>query len=267
MYETLVTERRDDVARITLNRPELHNAFNATLVAELTDALEAAERDPAAQAVLLTGAGPSFCAGADTRWMRGMADASEAENKEDALRLAQLLRKLNFLAKPTIARVNGAAFGGGIGLIACCDIAVGSADASFGLSEVKLGLVPATISPYVVAAIGLRHARRLFVTGETFDAAHAASIGLLHEHVVAETLDDAVEAVCKAMRRGGPLARREAKRLALRMGGMDERQAAQIDAENAELIARLRVSDEGQEGLGAFLEKRRASWRDSSSGA
>jgi methylglutaconyl-CoA hydratase len=260
MYETLVTSRSNGLARITLNRPDLHNAFNATLVSDLTHALEAAEHDEGIEAVLLTGEGKSFCAGADTRWMRGMAEASELENKEDSLRLARMLRLLNFLSKPTIARVNGAAFGGGIGLVSCCDIAIGVEGAKFALSEVKLGLVPATIAPYVVAAIGLRHARRLFVTGEVFDAARATELGLLHECVPAERLDEAVERVLGALGKGGPQARRESKRLALRVAGMDEREAAKVDARNAELIARVRVGEEGQEGLGAFLDKRKPSW-------
>lgn len=262
MYETLVTSRSNGLARITLNRPDLHNAFNATLVSDLTHALEAAEHDEGIEAVLITGAGKSFCAGADTRWMRGMAEASELENKEDSLRLARMLRLLNFLSKPTLARVNGAAFGGGIGLVACCDIAIGVEGAKFALSEVKLGLVPATIAPYVVAAIGLRQARRLFVTGEVFEARRATELGLLHECVPGDRLDDAIEDVLKALHRGGPQARREAKRLALRVAGMDEREAARGDARNAELIARVRVGEEGQEGLGAFLDKRKPSWLD-----
>ncbi len=262
MYETITTSRSNGLARITLNRPELHNAFNAALVMDLTHALEAAEHDDGVEAVLLSGAGKSFCAGADTQWMRGMADASELENREDSLRLARMLRVLNFLSKPTIARVHGAAFGGGVGLVACCDIAIGVEGAKFALSEVKLGLVPATIAPYVVAAIGLRQARRLFVTGETFDARHAADIGLLHECVPAETLDDTIDGILKAMHRGAPLARREAKRLAMRVAGMDEHAASKVDARNAELIASLRVAEEGQEGLAAFLDKRKPAWLD-----
>jgi methylglutaconyl-CoA hydratase len=266
VYETLLTRREGSLAHITLNRPELHNAFNDTLVAELTHVLEAVEHEDSIHAVLLTGAGKSFCAGADTRWMRGMAASSKLENKEDALRLARLMRVLNFLSKPTIARVNGATYGGGIGLVSCCDIAIGSADASFALSEVKLGLVPATIAPYVVAAIGLRHARRLFVSGEVFDADHAAKIGLLHEVVAADQLDATIDGVIKALDRTGPLARREAKRLALHMGDMERTSASRMDAHNAELIARLRISKEGQEGLGAFLDKRAPEWMGPDSG-
>jgi methylglutaconyl-CoA hydratase len=263
MYDTLETSRHDGLLRITLNRPELHNAFNDALVRDLTHVLEAAEHDHGVHMVMLAGAGRSFCAGADTGWMRGMAAASEAENREDALHLARMLRLLNFLSKPTLARVHGAAYGGGIGLLACCDIAIGAESASFALSEVKLGLVPATISPYVIAAIGLRQARRLFITGEVFDAPRAAALGLLHECVPDDQLDETIEQVLRALHRNGPEARREAKRLALRVADMDERQAAKVDARNAELIARVRVGEEGQEGLGAFLDKRKPAWLES----
>lgn len=248
------------VRRITLNRPQVHNAFDDGLIAELTAALEQAGRDAAVRAVVLTGAGASFSAGADLHWMRGMAQASEADNRDDSLRLATLMRTLQYLPKPTIARVNGAAYGGGVGLVACCDIAIGVDTARFGLTEVKLGLVPAVISPYVIHAIGLRHARRLFLTGELFDAATALHIGLLHQCVAVDQLDSAVEATLALLAKAGPVAQAEAKQLALRMAGADEANAAAIDRDNAALIARLRVSAEGQEGLGAFLSKRAAAW-------
>ncbi|NII10258.1 enoyl-CoA hydratase-related protein [Oleiagrimonas sp. C23AA] len=262
MYETetLKATRHGHLAEIILNRPDVHNAFNDVLVAELTQVLEMADQKPDIHAVMITGEGKSFCAGADTHWMRGMAQASKLENKEDSLRLARLMRVLNYLSKPTIARVNGAAYGGGIGLIACCDVAIGVQSAKFSLSEVKLGLVPAVISPYVVDAIGLRRARRLFVTGEVFNAEHAAMIGLLHEAVPDDELDDAIAKLVATMEKGGPQARRESKRLALRVAGKDERAQAKLDADNAELIARVRVDEEGQEGLSAFLEKRKPSW-------
>ncbi|HET7266539.1 MAG TPA: enoyl-CoA hydratase/isomerase family protein [Oleiagrimonas sp.] len=264
MYETILTERRGHIGVVTLNRPKLHNAFNDVLVAELNSVFEAAEHDESLHALVLTGAGPSFCAGADTHWMRGMANASQLDNREDSLKLARLMRRLNFLDMPTIARVNGSAYGGGIGLIACCDIAIGTDDAKFALSEVKLGLVPAVISPYVVDAIGLRQARRLFVTGEVFGAEHAVDIGLLHEHVAAEQLDARVLELVKRLQKAGPLARRNAKRLALRVAGRSEPEQVKQDTENADLIARLRVSDEGQEGLGAFLDKRKPDWVEES---
>jgi methylglutaconyl-CoA hydratase len=259
MSAILVTDR-GAVRQIALNRPEVHNAFDDGLIAELTTALVDAGRDGAVRAVVLTGTGASFSAGADLHWMRGMAAASEEENREDSLRLAALVRTLQFLPKPTVARVNGAAYGGGVGLIAACDIAIGAEGSKFGLTEVKLGLVPAVISPYVVAAIGVRQARRLFLTGEVFDAAEACRIGLLHRVVPAEGLDEAVDFTLRLLAKAGPQAQREAKQLALRMAGIDTQGAGRTDAENAELIARLRVSAEGQEGLGAFLDKRAPGW-------
>jgi methylglutaconyl-CoA hydratase len=248
------------IRELRLNRPDVHNAFDDRLIAELTAALQACGQDPDVRAVVLTGVGASFSAGADLNWMRGMAKAGEAENREDSLRLAALMRTLQFLPKPTIARVNGAAYGGGVGLIACCDIAIGVNTAKFGLTEVKLGLVPAVISPYVIAAIGLRHARRLFLTGEIFDADTAAQVGLLHRAVSAEYLDDTVHDVLKMLSKAGPVAQHEAKRLALGMQGLTEERVARIDQDNAALIARLRVSEEGQEGLAAFLDKRAPAW-------
>jgi methylglutaconyl-CoA hydratase len=252
--------RRGAVAHLLMNRPEVHNAFDDALIADLTAAIDEVDADPAVRAVVLTGAGASFSAGADLNWMRGMAAASEAQNRDDSLRLARLMRRLQFLSKPTVARVNGAAFGGGVGLVACCDIAIAADGAKFALSEVKLGLVPAVISPYVIAAIGLRAARRLFITGEIFSTAAAASMGLVHETAPLEELDAAVERVLGLLTKGGPVAQREAKHLALAMGGMSEGDMERVDADNAELIARLRVSAEGQDGLAAFLEKSQPSW-------
>ncbi|MGH8171699.1 MAG: enoyl-CoA hydratase-related protein [Rhodanobacteraceae bacterium] len=252
--------REGTVARITLNRPNVHNAFDDALIAELTAALLDCELDASVRSVVLTGEGASFSAGADLNWMRGMAKAGETANREDAMRLAVLMRTLNFLAKPTIARVNGAAYGGGVGLVACCDLAIGVESAKFALSEVKLGLVPAVISPYVVAAIGVRHARRLFISGEVFEAPMAERIGLLHESVAADQLDAAVDRALHFLAKGGPLAQGEAKRLALRAAGITRESAERIDVENAQLIAHLRVSAEGQSGLAAFLEKRAPDW-------
>jgi methylglutaconyl-CoA hydratase len=248
------------VARIALNRPGVHNAFDDRLIAELTDVLTRFDRDAQLRAVVLTGQGTTFSAGADLGWMRGMAQASEAHNRADSERLATLMRTLNFLSKPTIARVNGAAYGGGVGLIACCDIAIATDSAKFGLTEVKLGLVPAVISPYVIAAIGARHARRLFVSGEIFDADEAARIGLVHHAVPAANLDEAVDKSLHWLAKGGPVAQREAKHLALRIGGATPMLAQSIDVENAALIAGLRVSAEGQQGLAAFLDKRPPPW-------
>ena len=248
------------VAVIRMERAERHNAFDDALIAELTAALQALDADPAVRAVVLTGDGATFSAGADLGWMKRMAAASEAENLADSLRLATLMRTLNFLAKPTIARVNGSAYGGGIGLVACCDLAIGVDTAKFSLSEAKLGLVPAVISPYVIAAIGPRHARRLFTGAEVIDAAEAHHVGLLHTVVPAADLDATVERTLHFWAKGGPVAQREAKALALRMAGMTPESAERVDRDNAALIARLRVSPEGQEGLGSFLSKTAPRW-------
>lgn len=248
------------VARLALARPEVHNAFDADLIAALNATLDALAADDRVRALVLTGQGSTFSAGADLHWMRGMAKASEANNFADSLELARLMRGLNFFPKPTIARVNGSAYGGGVGLVACCDIAIGVEGAKFSLSEAKLGLVPAVISPYVVAALGARHARKLFQTAEVFEAPEAQRIGLLHRCVPAAELDEAVDRELHWLGKGGPIAQTEAKALALRMGGMTRNDAERIDSENARLIARLRVSPEGQEGLGAFLDKRAPRW-------
>ncbi|HEX7112511.1 MAG TPA: enoyl-CoA hydratase-related protein [Mizugakiibacter sp.] len=257
---SIALARQGGIATLTLQRPQVHNAFDDRLIAELTEALRTLDHDDAVRAVVLTGAGSSFSAGADLHWMRGMAAADEAENRADSLRLAALMRTLNFLSKPTVARVNGAAYGGGVGLVACCDVAIGVEGAKFALSEVKLGLVPAVISPYVIAAIGVRHARRLFLSGEVFDAAAAARIGLLHEVVPVAELDAAIDRALHWLAKGGPHAQREAKQLALRAAGMTPETQQRIDEDNAALIARLRVSAEGQEGLGAFLDKHPPRW-------
>ncbi len=258
---TAITETRQGATvTLTLARAKVHNAFDDILIAELTEALERIDLDDGVRAVVLTGAGSTFSAGADLGWMRRMAQASEDENREDSLRLATLMRTLNFLSKPTLARVNGSAYGGGVGLIACCDFAVGVEGAKFSLSEVKLGLVPAVISPYVVAAIGGRHARRLFTGADVIEAPEALAIGLLHATASVHALDDAVDRILHFWAKGGPLAQREAKQLALRMAGMTRESAELMDQQNAALIARLRVSPEGQEGLTAFLDKRAPSW-------
>lgn len=253
-------QHRGPVAWIALARPAVHNAFDAGLIAALTTALDALATDDSVRALVLTGQGSTFSAGADLHWMRGMAKASEAENLADSLALARLMRTLNFFPKPTLARVNGSAYGGGVGLVACCDIAIGVEGAKFALSEAKLGLVPAVISPYVIAAIGARQARKLFQTAEVFDAAEAARIGLLHRCVPGGELDEAIDRELHWLGKGGPIAKAEAKALALHMSGMTREDAERIDAENARLIARLRVSPEGQEGLAAFLDKRPARW-------
>jgi len=265
MSHPLLHEREGAVARLRMNRPELHNAFDPMLIEALTGALDALSRDDDVRVVVIEGEGASFSAGADLNWMRGMAAAPEARNREDSLALARLMRTLDELPKPTIARVHGAAFGGGVGLIACCDIAIASQDARFGLTESRLGLLPAVISPYVIEAIGSRQARRWFATAEMFDAATALRIGLLHQVVQAEALDDAVQQQVALLLKAGPLAAAGAKALVARVlrepGGLPQDQA------NAALIARLRVSAEGQEGLSAFLEKRSPQWHTGPAGA
>ena len=254
----LALERVGAVARLRLDRPALHNAFDAGLISALTSALDQLAGDPTVRVVVLEGSGASFSAGADLNWMRGMASASEAENRDDALALARLMRTLDELPKPTIARVQGASFGGGVGLVACCDIAIGVPEAKFGLTESKLGLLPAVISPYVIAAIGTREARRWFATGEIFDAATALRIGLLHAVVEADALDAAIERQIALLLKAGPVAAARAKQLVARVAATADRDRA--DRDNADLIARLRVSPEGQEGLSAFLDKRTPRW-------
>ena len=262
MSDSLLLQRDGAVARVRLNRPELHNAFDAELIAALTEGLAQAGSDPDVRVVVLEGAGASFSAGADLNWMRGMAAASETANRDDALALARLLRTLDALPKPTIARVHGAAFGGGVGLVAACDIAIGVPEARFGLTESKLGLLPAVISPYVIDAIGPRQARRWFATAEIFDAAQARRIGLLHEVVDAAALDTAVQRQVDLLLKAGPIAAASAKSLVRRVAIGGEGDA--LDAADANLIAKLRVSPEGQEGLSAFLEKRKPVWCDGS---
>jgi methylglutaconyl-CoA hydratase len=255
----LAVERQGPLGLVTLNRPERHNAFDDVLIQELTEALRAMEADEAVRMVVLAGTGPSFCAGADLNWMRRIAGYSKDENVRDAMQLGALMRTLSHLRKPTIARVHGAAYGGGVGLVACCDIALASHAATFALSEVRLGLVPAVIAPYVVAAIGERPARRYFMTGERFDAAEAWRLGLLHD--IAPD-DDAMDArlndLVDAMLRCGPVAQREAKELVRAVSGRPV--TSELIQDTADRIARLRASPEGREGVAAFLEKRRASW-------
>ncbi len=258
MSDALKRERHGAVLTLTLNRPTLHNAFDAGLIAQLTLALDAAGHDPQIRAVVLAGEGPSFSAGADMQWMRGMAAAGEEENRQDALALARLMRTLDELPKPTLARVHGAAFGGGVGLVACCDIAIASTAARFGLTESRLGLLPAVISPYVIEAIGPRQARRWFATGEHFDAETALRIGLVHQLVEPERIDEAIQRQLGLLDKAGPIAAASAKQLVRRVAQGPDRDA--LDRDNASLIARLRVSAEGQEGLGAFLDKRSPHW-------
>lgn len=248
------------VATLTLNRPQVHNAFDAALVQRLTELLVELKSRPEVRVVVLTGAGRSFSAGADVNWMRSMASFGEDENFEDALHLADLMSLLDSLPLPTVARVNGPAYGGGVGLVACCDIALASRDARFALSEVRLGLVPAVISPYVVAAVGERHARRLFLSGEAVSARLARRIGLVHEVAGKDKLDAALEEQLGMLLQGGPNALRESKELIFTVEGGGISADDALKRRTAQIIAQLRVSAEGQEGLVAFLEKRPPRW-------
>lgn len=253
----LIKERKGQVARLILNRPERHNAFDEALIEELTQAIDEAENDPSVRVVVLAANGKSFSAGGDLDWMRRMATYSEEENLADANRLAMLMQRLNFIPKPTIATVQGAAMGGGVGLVAACDIAVGTAQAVFGLTEVRIGLIPATIGPYVVQAIGERAARRYFLTGERFDAATARELGLLHE--VVEDLDAAVARYVEALLLGGPEALGATKKL-IRRVGRGPINVAMIE-DTAARIARARAGGEAREGIAAFFDKRKPNWQ------
>jgi len=246
------------VAALTINRPEIHNAFDDALINRLLQALESVEMDPRVRVVILRAEGKSFSAGADLNWMRRMADYSEEENLADARILAKLMQTLNGLSKPTIARVQGAAFGGGVGLVACCDMAVASERARFSLSEVRLGLIPAVISPYVIAAMGERAARRYFLTAERFDADEAYRLGLLHGVVAEEQLDDRIEALVAELLKGGPKALAAAKSLIFAVSRQPTGEAVVEDT--AKRITATRASDEGKEGLNAFLNKRPPAW-------
>ena len=245
-------------ATVTLNRPDVHNAFDDKLIALLTRELDALDRNPTVGVVVLAAAGKSFCAGADLQWMRRMAEYSEAENQADAEALAALMKTLNRLSKPTVAEVQGAAYGGGVGLICCCDIAIASEATKFSISEVKLGLIPSVISPYLVAVIGERQARRYALGAETFDAIEAKRIGLVHEVTAGEDLQAAVDAMVEALLANGPAAMAETKD---QIAGVVNRPVDdRLIAVAAARIARIRVSDEGREGVAAFLEKRKPGW-------
>lgn len=248
------------VATVMLNRPERHNAFNAELINALHGTLTQLQNDQRVRIVVLTGVGASFSAGADLEHMQRMGRAGEAENYHDALAVAHCLRRLDEFGKPIIARVNGHAFGGGIGLIACADIAIAGSQARFSLSEVKFGLVAATISPYVIAAIGQRQARRLLLTAAGFDAGQALQLGLIHRHIDAQQLDQAVEQEIELLLQGGPVAQQASKKLVRELAGDTSEQRDLLMARTARLLAQLRTSDEGREGLRAFLEKRKPDW-------
>jgi methylglutaconyl-CoA hydratase len=254
----LKVEKSGGVARVTLDRPEIRNAFDDVLISALTGALHKLDADADVRAVVLAGSGPAFCAGADLNWMKRMAGYSYEQNLADAQALAEMLKTLDRMRKPTLARVHGAAFAGGVGLVAACDIAIGAPEAKFCLSEAKLGLSPATISPYVVRAMGERAARRYFLTAEVFDAAEAHRIGLLTAVSPSEKLDGEIEEILKHLTQGGPQALAKTKDLirTVACGPVDDT----MIADTARRIAEIRVSPEGREGIASFLEKRKPSW-------
>ena len=257
MSEILLVEKRDQVAYVTLNRPQIRNAFDETLIAELGRALAELDADATVRAVVLGGAGTAFCAGADLNWMKRMSGYGYDQNLADARALASMLKTLDRMSKPTIARVHGPAFAGGVGLVAACDIAVGTPEAKFCLSEAKLGLSPATISPYVVRAMGEKAARRYFLTAEVFDANEAYRVGLLSSVSASENLDAEIGKILEHLTQGGPVAMAKIKDLIRTVS--DSVSDPLID-DTAQRIAEIRVSPEGRDGIASFLEKRKPGW-------
>jgi len=256
-YETIRFELDGRTARVTLARPAVRNAFDEVLIAELLAALDRVADEKSARVLVLTGEGKAFCAGADLNWMRKMKDYSFEENLADSLELARLMRRIYEFPLPTVAAVNGATIGGGNGLVAACDIAVAADTAVFSLSEVKIGLVPACIGPYVIKRIGERAARELFLTGERIDAKRAMREGLVNDVVPAERLGERVDEIVARLLTSGPGALEVSKELIRNVPSMD------LDAAGpytAEMIAKLRISDEAQEGMAAFFEKRKPNW-------
>ncbi len=258
-YQSIERETRGPAAWVWLNRPAAHNAFDEAMIADLTDVFTRLQAEDAVRVIVLAGRGQSFSAGADLKWMERAAAQTKKANLRDALAMAGMLKTIASIAKPVVARVQGAAFGGGAGLAAVCDIAIASAAAEFALSEVRFGLIPATIGPYVVAAIGRRQASRYFLTGERISAAEACRIGLAHEVCPPEALDERVGRVVAALAAAAPKAQAAAKAFIRRVAGkeIDER----LIAATAQTIATLRTTPEAREGIQAFLEKRRPSWQ------
>ena len=258
MASYLQIEKAGKVTTVRLNRPDKHNAFDEHLIAELTQAFRDLASDAAVRVAVLTANGQSFSAGADLDWMKRMSAMGRADNERDAMALADLMEAIDRCPKPVVGVIQGAAFGGGVGLVACCDIAIATSSASFSLSEVRLGLLPAVISPYVAAAIGPRACRRYFLTAERFDAATAAKLGLVHRVVEPEALEAARDETIKQLLIGGPAAQGAAKDLIRRVAG-----AAIDDTLRRDIAARIadaRASAEGKEGIAAFLEKRKPNW-------
>ena len=259
MYQSILTEIDLGVGIITLNRAERHNAFDDVLIGELAEAIDFMAAEPAVRVLVISSTGKSFCAGADLNWMKRAAGYSSDDNLRDSRALAEMLRRLAQCPKPTIARIQGAAYGGGVGLAACCDIAIATLDAQFALTEVKLGIIPAVISPHVIAAIGERYARRYMLTAERFSAAEAYRIGLIHELVTdPEALDEAVGEIVDALMNNGPRALAECKQLIAAVAWKPL--SPEVIEDTAQRITRQRASAEGREGMTAFLEKRKPNW-------
>jgi len=258
MSASLEITKSNGVATVTLNRQEKHNAFDDAVIDELTSVFEDIDSDDSIRVMILAANGKNFSAGADLAWMKRMATYSYEDNLRDARALAKMLKTLNELSKPTIARLQGAAFGGAVGLVSCCDIAIATPTASFALSEVKIGLIPATISPYVVRAIGERAARRYFVTAERFDAAQAHHLGLVSEIRAEIEIDGFISGLANTIKNNSPSAVSAAKKLALDIGNTQIND--KLIEDTCERIADIRASENGQEGLTAFLEKRAPAW-------
>ena len=259
MYKSIVVAVDDSVGIVTLNKPDRHNALDALVVDELTHALLALDADPGVRAVVLSATGKSFCAGTDINWLRKATTNNAQDNQRDANAIARLLRSLSTLAKPTLARVHGPAFGTGVGLIAACDIAIATYDAQFALTETKLGLLPSVISPYLVRAVGERHARRYLLTAERFSAAEAYRLGLVHEVVPGDDeLDEAIGELVDRLLRNAPNAQAQCKAILRLVADRPIDETLVVDT--VQRAADARSSAEGQEGLAAFIEKRRPNW-------
>jgi methylglutaconyl-CoA hydratase len=257
-YKTIIVKLEDKIARIILNRPEVHNAFNNILINDLYDVFDKLNDDSDIRAIIITGNGKSFCAGADLNWMRSVINYSFEQNLEESLQLAKLMFLIFTHSKPVIARINGSAVGGGVGLMSVCDILVANENSEFGLSEVKLGLVPAAISPFVMSRIGEPRARELFITGERISAKRAVEINLVNYAVPMDKLDELIDEKIKMILNNGPQAVKVVKEMIFNVGHKIDIDS--VHNYTAELIANLRLSPEGQEGMNAFLEKRQPNW-------
>ena len=257
-YETIQLDRDKTLARVTLNRPDVRNAMDATMIDELTRAFVEITKDDTLRVVVLGGEGKLFCAGADIEWMRASVELTDEENRHDAENLSLMLRAIDECPKPVIGRVHGVAFGGALGLIGACDLVASASDAVFSFSEVKLGILPAVISPFVVPKMGMSHARRYFLTAERFTSQQAWAMGLVHEIVAPEQLDDVIEEWVYAFDLCGPNALAEVKSLLRELTPIDRSRVVDLTIDT---IARVRTSEEAQEGLRAFLEKRLPEWR------